>query len=271
LKPFPNLCNQISFFIPLFVAAFSFIVMAFAIQRYFARRTKVLICLSCFLLFVSLAVFFDPFFTLLELSTDVISEPPLTTFWTLGTVFPFAMNAVANAFMTWFIVLTFYQERKRPFFYVLVISSLAMACLIPVIGIASDSNPALADAYFGTLVTHLAISLAIYLQLAVKAFRTRARIRQSVDMVSHAGMLFIGLCSIFLVATFVSFTLQELPEIVPEFAAALVAIGFKHGGCSYFITIGWILSGTSGAMLYAGWIMPDWLRRLIEVTKTAKK
>jgi hypothetical protein len=271
MMPFPSLCNEISFFIPLFVALFAFIVMGFAIQRYIVKKTKLMLCLVCFLLFISVAVFFDPFFTFLELNTDTIAEPSSTTFWTLGTVIPFSMNAIANAFLVWFIVLVFYESHKRPFFYVLVIASLVMSFLIPTIGISSDSIAALSDVYFATLVLHLVLSLIIYVLLAVKSFQMRARIQQTQDKVSYAGTLLIGLTSIFLLATLASFIMQEMPEIIPEFGAALEAIGFKQGGCTYFITIGWILSGISAATLYAGYIMPNWLKKLIQGKNADKK
>ncbi len=271
MYPFPSLCNEISFIIPLVVAAFSFIVMGFAIQGYFARRTKVMSCLSLFLLFASLAVFLDPFFVFLQLNTDVIPGPPNTYYWTFANVFPFALIAIANAFLVWFIVLVYYQEQKRPFFYVLVIASLVMATFIPVVGIAKDRNHALDDAFFAMLVIYLAISLVIYVLLAVKSFQTSARIQKSTDKVSRAGMIFIGLCSIFLLSTLASFVMQELPGIIPEFAAALEAAGFKQGGCTFFVPIGWVLSGVSLVLIYLGYIMPDWLRRRIQGMKRTKK
>jgi hypothetical protein len=271
MEPFPSLCNQVSFFIPLVVAAFSFIVMAFATQGYFARRTKVLACLSFFLLFASLAVFLDPFFVFLQLNTDVIPDPLNTYYWTFANVFPFALISIANAFLVWFIVLVFYQEQKRPFFYGLVIASLAMAAIIPLVGIAKDRNHTLDDTFVAVLVIYLAISLVIYLLLAVKSFQTSARIQKSIDNVSRAGMNFIGLCSIFLLSTIGSFVMQELPGIIPEFAAALEVAGFKQGGCTYFTTIGWVLSGVSLVLIYLGCIMPDWLRRRIQGMKTTRK
>jgi hypothetical protein len=270
MQPFPSLCNEISFFIPLFAAAFAFIIMGFAAQNYFARRTKVLCCLSLYLLFVSLAVFLDPFFVFLELNTDVIPQPPNTFYWTFGSVFPFAMIAIANAFLVWFIVLVFFQEHKQPFFYVLVIATAASAGIIPVVGIAKDGDPTLVDAFFATLVANLAISLVIYTLLAVKSFQTSARIKKSADKVSHVGMFIIGLSSIFLLASMGSFVMQELPGIVPEFATALESVGFKQGGCTYFTTIGWVLACASLVLVYLGYIMPDWLRKRIQKQKVEK-
>ncbi len=179
------------------------------------------------------------------------------------------MNAIASIFMVWFIVLVFYHEQKNLFFYILVMASVIMAVLIPVFGIASKLIPALVDAYFFLLVTDLAICIGIYFHLAIKAFQARATL-PAASKVSRVGMLSIGLCCIFLLCTYGSFIMQELPGVIPEFKALLMSLNFIQINCTYFITFGWCFAAIALVMLYVGYIMPDWLRRRIQGSINAK-
>jgi predicted MFS family arabinose efflux permease len=97
----------------------------------------------------------------------------------------------------------------------------------------------------------------IYILQIFAAIKLRRRLKEKNDPVAYQGILYIGLSGVFLVATFVSFVLQNVAQVDPDFYSMVLIIGES----SIFITLGWIFAGLTTYCLYIGYIIPEWIRK----------
>ena len=116
------------------------------------------------------------------------------------------------------------------------------------------------DAFLFVLLVHAGAWVVINLNLSIKSLKVRKKINKNTDFAAYKGMQYIGISGILLIATLISFVMQEIVGMIPELATFLESINFKIEGCTYFIAIGWILSGFSATCLYVGYLMPGWVK-----------
>lgn len=240
-------CNWIGFVLPLFLGAFALVIALLVLGKYVNRKTPILKTLFFLILFLAGAVLADPIFYYLELD------------FSMNSTIPFALSAVANVFLVRFIVLVFLKEKRHGWLHALAVAEIGVAILTPLVPVLSLFDGDLLP----VLLLHVVASAIIYLTLVNRAIAVRESVART-ERVSRVGMSFMAYTGVLLVFTFVVFVMQELPSLVPEFNAALQAIGFAEGGCTYFVVIGWFLASLAAATLYIGYVMPGWVRRLLE-------
>ncbi|HMF33889.1 MAG TPA: hypothetical protein VKK79_20865 [Candidatus Lokiarchaeia archaeon] len=246
---FDNFYQEMAYFASIVVGIFSYYVMALMFKRNQEKKSDVVRTLTIVVLFLSSAVIIDPLlFTIFRLYGLQGASWDYAT--NVQSTFSFGLAGIANAFLVTFLIKVF-TEGKYPWYsYIFIILELAIlpvGLTLAIIG--QDTLP--------ILLVLVVTSLVIYAVQIIAAIRLRRRIKERNDPIAYQGVLYIGISGIFLIATFVSFVLQEVAKQVPDF----VTIGLMQGESSIFITLGWIFAGITAYYLYVGYIIPEWIKK----------
>ncbi|HMF30485.1 MAG TPA: hypothetical protein VKK79_03680 [Candidatus Lokiarchaeia archaeon] len=197
--------------------------------------------------YLTLTTFFLSLTAGLQL-TDIFIFGPFTTFQSVGYSFAFAMSAVGNIFMLWFLLEIFSSGRKsggaKANVFVGVES--AVVVLVSIFGPTWLFGFTLQNVFLAILVVHLIFALILYFTL-IRV--TTQAIAKASDPIARRGFSYIRAGGFTIAVAYISFILDR--------------VWFFAFGISYspWVITGWFLAALSGILLFFGFVWPTRARK----------
>ncbi len=172
----------------------------------------------------------------------------------MQTAFSFSGTALGNLFMLEFMKSVFFENKMKGWMKALIVLEIIVIPSAPVVTILG-LDPLL------VLGPHAIASILIYTIEAAKAFNLTKHLRiTNGDHVSINGTMFIGFSGLLLDVTISLFIMQEVAFAAREVFEPLGLIDAV--GCSLFVAIGLVSAMIAVAMLYLGYYIPGWIRKM---------
>lgn len=241
------------------VSIFDIVLTIQVIRRLLVKKTKILSNLTFMMVFMTLAL-------LLDLVTFLATRPSLTVeianaIITKQSVISLGLNAIGNIFLIRFTVQIFYKEHYQFWHYIVIVLELIVLPL----GIILTFNNI--DALI-VYAFHMIVSLILSFNLFFQALWLRMRLKTEVpdEVASWHGVTYIGLAGIGLFLALLCFVLQEVARI---FRDAFAPIGLiDQYDSSIFAVIAYIFAFSTIYAIYIGFIMPNWIKKIWQKTKS---
>ncbi len=235
----------ISFSILLTVGIIAFLLVLFLLGKYRRTPSKIRLVVVIMILLMALAIIIDPItFVISRIVGQTIAQGNYII--NLQGGFSFALIALSNILLGYFIHEVFYEKLPRTFVYVIAICEIPLIIILPVFAFLNMDLTL-------PLTAQLLISLIIYFGEFSAAYHLQKRLSaEHTNKADVRGIQAIGFSGILLTLTLICFIGQQYS---PRLGVA------DSLGCSLFIPFGWICAGLSTFFISIGYFMPEWLKR----------
>ena len=171
------------------------------------------------------------------------SVPPEEIAYAGGTILiAYCLTAIATVFLIVFVDLVFLEVGPWFVASVSIINGITIGMMFMKLSFTGDPY----EAALNVVIFHALVTLAYVLLLAILSFREA---RQNKEKLPKIGFTFIGLYGLFVSMVFILFAVD-------------IALG---GGYTAFYYLAWVSAGLGSLCGYAGYIMPDWFKKLVNV------
>jgi hypothetical protein len=172
----------------------------------------------------------------------------------IQTAFSFSGTAIANMLLMQFMNNVFFEAKPRWWIRLLFIVEIIVIPGAPLVTLLDLDT-------FIILGPHVIACILIYTIEAVKAFNLTKHLRATNnDVVSINGIMFIGFSGLCLDATIILFVMQEIAFGASDLFEPLGVI--DAAGCSLFVASGLVAAMVAVGMLYLGFYIPAWIKKI---------
>ena len=223
------------------------------------RQSTLIFYLEAAIFCYSLSAFIDwIFYTIWGLTRIQLNTTDYYSLITLGSDIEYLSLAIGNVFLLAFVEKVYYEKNATKF---IVIFHKLLAILSIVAGMMSVIF------FFLNLDTVLLLlilvfcSILIYTRLTLNSFHLRKKliIDNPSSKVEIHSLNYMGISGIVLALAIAAFVVHEVINVIVAPAPNNEWID---------VSAGWLLAALAGVLIYLGYIIPDWIRKMWEVDPT---
>jgi hypothetical protein len=235
------------------VSLFDIVLTIQVLRKFLVKKTKILANLTLMMIFMTLALLLD-LVTFLA-TRNMSSIEAANAIITKQSVISLGLNAIGNVFLIRFTVQIFYKEHYQIWHYIVIILEIIV---LPLGIVLTFNNIDALIVYAFHMVVSLILSFNLFFQALWLRMRLKAEVPKEID--SRNGVTYIGLSGIGLFLALFCFVLQEVARIFRDVFAPIGLI--DQYDSSVFAVIAYLFAFTTIYLIYIGFIMPDWIKKI---------
>ncbi len=220
------------------------------------RKSPLILYLEVAIFFYSISAFIDwIFYTIWGIDRIQLNTTDYYSFITLGSDIEYLSLAIGNVFLLTFVEKVYYEKNATKS---IIIFHKLLAILSIVAGMISIIF------FFLNLDTTILLlilvfcSILIYTQLSLNSFHLRKKLLMDSpsSKVEIHSLNYMGISGIVLALAIAAFVIHQVINLIVAPAPNKEWID---------VSAGWLLAALAGVLIYLGYIIPDWIRKMWEV------